>query len=55
MVMDKRKARTEKPKRVTVETTESTEITFEEFERTMTKVVRSKPVKTESVKHKKSQ
>ena len=50
--MDKRKKRTEKPDRVVIEVQETQEITFEQFERTMTKIVRAKPPKDESRKDK---
>ena len=45
VAMDKRKKRTGKPGRVVIEVQESQEITFEQFERTITKIVRTKPPK----------
>lgn len=50
--MDKRKKRTGKPGRVVIEVQESEEITFEQFERTIIKIVRSEPSKNESGKNK---
>lgn len=46
--MDKRKKRTGKPGRVVIEVTEREDISFEEFERTMIKIVRSEPIKDKS-------
>lgn len=48
--MDKRKKRTDKPDRVVIQVEESEEITFEQFERTMLKIVHSDGLKEKTSK-----
>ena len=50
--MEKHKKRTEKPGRFTIESEESQEVAFEQFERTMLKIVRSEPLKEKAPKDK---
>ncbi|WP_018620215.1 hypothetical protein [Spirosoma luteum] len=50
--MEKHRKQTEKPRRTVIEVIEVEEITFDEFERTMKKVVRSENGKAETLKDK---